>query len=837
MTALLFPSISASDDALLSSTDGTKRKFFSNDFPTNGLSSADTVRSVRRIRQESDVEMNLSTASDTLSTENEPHFYNDENQNDDSCCDPQLPVSDQCESVDGFSLYSATYSGSPSASSPCPSPTSSTTATISLQYEDSLYAFAFSSTLVENDDFNTWDDSFLQAPLIDFVSQLKNAFEVEDDVFVEFPQLELVFAEDSTYCEQFCLEHLMALCSPFRMNLTAFQEPNILFITVGAAVECYALQGSGIFSLVKMMSVSKLRLESSNNIINAIKSGFLGNVPVLVTVDDGGLVAVHETEFLTNPDCPRKTHLFVNGESTWGLDIHAESRLVAVSANSHVISIFNLGMNSSSDKDALSDDAPMSGFKTKRLSGHENNIPNIRFSSCGRYIASCSIDSSVRVWNIKTSQTVAIFKNNQTNDWNWSVNFIRPQAFRSGVDQKRSWEEQSYLPSWCLGVPQVLKPKLVNLSWRRGPETDPLLTTFTTTVVHNQRSDDETAQETASTFCSDDEESEHGSQDQNFGDMEANILTESVLSHSHESDSHSIEDNYLDAEMAFASRNDSTEFLDFQTPMSETSDDGALWDNGPDITNGNQMNDDSDAGHWGISINEVEGTDDEALWEDADNDPDIADGNQMSDDSDADHWGDTNEVEGTEDEEMSSDESLVDSETFWRRPITQKTIHSKIIDTEAAASMDAFILCASVTDVWAVDMATGKIACKLEGVFSRVQFGRTRILNRISIHEYIPELGIILALSQAGALAVIRLLKHCHEDQTTHYDMTIDRIIQRPEPAPYLGMVVRLMQNVTTGRQFAQLFLCAFDATVVLYEIRQPENSLVDVLYLDSLHL
>ncbi|KAJ3247452.1 hypothetical protein HDU78_004157 [Chytriomyces hyalinus] len=627
-------------------------------------------------------------------------------------------------------------------------------------------------------------------------------------------------------------------CSPFRMNLTAFQEPNILFITVGAAVECYALQGSGIFSLVKMMSVSKLRLESSqNNIINAIKSGFLGNVPVLVTVDDGGLVAVHETEFLTNPDCPRKTHLFVNGESTWGLDIHAESRLVAVSANSHVISIFNLGMNSSSDKDALSDDAPMSGFKTKRLSGHENNIPNIRFSSCGRYIASCSIDSSVRVWNIKTSQTVAIFKNNQTNDWNWSVNFIRPQAFRSGVDRKRSWEEQSYLPSWCLGVPQVLKPKLVNLSWRRGPETDPLLTTFTTTVVHDQRSDDETAQETASTFCSDDEESEYGSQDQTVGDMEANILTESVLSHSHESDSHSIEDNYLDAEMAFASRNDSTEFLDFQTPMSETSDNDALWDNGPNITDGNQMSDDSDANRWGISINEVEGTDDEALWEDADSDPDIADGNHMSDDSDADHWGDTNEVEGTEDEEMSSDESLVDSETFWRRPITQKTIHSKIIDTEAAASMDAFILCASVTDMWAVDMATGKIACKLEGVFSRVQFGRTRILNRISIHEYIPELGIILALSQAGALAVIRLLKHCHEDQTTHYDMTIDRIIQRPEPAPYLGMVVRLMQNATTGRQFAQLFLCAFDATVVLYEIRQPENSLVDVLYLDSLHL
>ncbi|KAJ3240726.1 hypothetical protein HDU81_002917 [Chytriomyces hyalinus] len=94
-----------------------------------------------------------------------------------------------------------------------------------LQYEDSLYAFAFSSTLVENDDFNTWDDSFLQAPLIDFVSQLKNAFEVEDDVFVAFPQLELVFAEDSTYCEQFCLEHLMALWSSLQLQLSVKSEP------------------------------------------------------------------------------------------------------------------------------------------------------------------------------------------------------------------------------------------------------------------------------------------------------------------------------------------------------------------------------------------------------------------------------------------------------------------------------------------------------------------------------------------------------------------------------------------------------------------------------------
>lgn len=49
------------------------------------------------------------------------------------------------------------------------------------------------------------------------------------------------------------------------------------------------------------------------------------------------------------------------------------------------------------------------------LRGHEHNIPNICFSACGRFLVSCSIDSTCRVWNIKTGELMQ--KKILTGDW------------------------------------------------------------------------------------------------------------------------------------------------------------------------------------------------------------------------------------------------------------------------------------------------------------------------------------------------------------------------------------------------------------------------------------
>lgn len=42
-----------------------------------------------------------------------------------------------------------------------------------------------------------------------------------------------------------------------------------------------------------------------------------------------------------------------------------------------------------------------------QLVGHDNNIPCIDFHSSGRYIASCSIDQTCRIWDVKHQREIA----------------------------------------------------------------------------------------------------------------------------------------------------------------------------------------------------------------------------------------------------------------------------------------------------------------------------------------------------------------------------------------------------------------------------------------------
>ena len=86
-----------------------------------------------------------------------------------------------------------------------------------------------------------------------------------------------------------------------------------------------------------------------------------------------------------------------NDVSTWGLAIHPDKKLIAVSSNSHCITVFRLG------DDLTPDEQP---FQT--LKGHGHNIPSIDFSPCGDYVASASIDGTCRIWNVNTAETVAL---------------------------------------------------------------------------------------------------------------------------------------------------------------------------------------------------------------------------------------------------------------------------------------------------------------------------------------------------------------------------------------------------------------------------------------------
>lgn len=78
--------------------------------------------------------------------------------------------------------------------------------------------------------------------------------------------------------------------------------------------------------------------------------------------------------------------------------------------------------------------------KIIRLVGHEHNIPNIDFDETGKFIASASIDSTCKIWDITTKQVVTEKRAGQRHSrfseqdtWCWSVKFIKPGNFKYAV--------------------------------------------------------------------------------------------------------------------------------------------------------------------------------------------------------------------------------------------------------------------------------------------------------------------------------------------------------------------------------------------------------------------
>ena len=130
------------------------------------------------------------------------------------------------------------------------------------------------------------------------------------------------------------------------------------------------------------------------------------------------------------------------GASAWGLAIHKEARLFAISANTHHIMIFAFalgrrpGEESSSDSeedifDGTSDDptqnsdwnilngCPAPGQRASQnlqiiLRGHRTNIPNITFCNIdadveGKYLISTDIENRNYIWDIWQQKPICTF--------------------------------------------------------------------------------------------------------------------------------------------------------------------------------------------------------------------------------------------------------------------------------------------------------------------------------------------------------------------------------------------------------------------------------------------
>ena len=179
--------------------------------------------------------------------------------------------------------------------------------------------------------------------------------------------------------------------------------------------------------------------------VNHMIVGDIGHVEILLASSDDGDVIAFTTNSIqqaiqdnvagnTDIGCRLNAFFIENvGHSAWGLAIHKAARLIAVSANTHEITVFAFALGSdqapgsgSEDEDsALSSSIDGLGGDTDwlclehsidpperssrnikvRLLGHETNIPSISFCNSdadphGRYLLSTDIDGQTFVWDV-----------------------------------------------------------------------------------------------------------------------------------------------------------------------------------------------------------------------------------------------------------------------------------------------------------------------------------------------------------------------------------------------------------------------------------------------------
>ncbi|KAK9717457.1 hypothetical protein K7432_006173 [Basidiobolus ranarum] len=265
------------------------------------------------------------------------------------------------------------------------------------------------------------------------------------------------------------VDHVLSVeaARPWRLNLLAVSRKDPLKFFIALHDEIYVYQLLDPYDKPKN-PILKLRSVNPNPpviaeeddpswpcAINAIKVGMLGSEEVLVSVDDSGEVRAWFTEKLDrSPLC------FSNNVSTWGIALNGPRHLLAVSANSHNITVYSLRGSRGSEYSpvGLESDTPLSEFEdplytttdlhsqdvndsTRTLKGHKHNVPNIDISPCGEFLASCSIDGTCRVWNLLNGET--IYKNSIGDAWGWTALFVSIASFKHISSFALGWENTS----------------------------------------------------------------------------------------------------------------------------------------------------------------------------------------------------------------------------------------------------------------------------------------------------------------------------------------------------------------------------------------------------------
>lgn len=205
---------------------------------------------------------------------------------------------------------------------------------------------------------------------------------------------------------------------PWKLNMTAVSSQKQLFlVAIYKRVHAYRIDH---YSKPPVF-VKQLEYPNDSSKDNEIQQDEINAISVhnhdlhgeiALAVYDSGLVSVWKLSdefpilWTTN-----------NSSSTWGCAFHGPTNTAATSANSHKIYLA---------QPTVSDNSNISGGRSRELVGHTDNIPFITFSAKGEYLASASIDGSIRVWSLATNQQVFSFSYPR---YCWSVLFAYPFFF------------------------------------------------------------------------------------------------------------------------------------------------------------------------------------------------------------------------------------------------------------------------------------------------------------------------------------------------------------------------------------------------------------------------
>ena len=142
---------------------------------------------------------------------------------------------------------------------------------------------------------------------------------------------------------------------------------------------------------------------------------------VIVCLDETGIITTAQITYQNNEHIVShikqfNAHLSSNDNSIWSVDV--KYPYIIIGGNHKGVLMFNY------EEDVNDNDTDINVIKRSILyKGNEHNVPSVRISPCGLFIASNSIDSYTKVFDVYKKKLLCRF-NNPKSEWGWNVMFI-----------------------------------------------------------------------------------------------------------------------------------------------------------------------------------------------------------------------------------------------------------------------------------------------------------------------------------------------------------------------------------------------------------------------------